>query len=50
MPIVDTDYTAFVVWGYSIGAAGLLGVLAWTVLRLRAAQKRLAEAEKDETR
>lgn len=50
MPIhVDTDYTAYVVWAYAIGAVGLGGVLAWTVLRLTAARRKLEQAEKDDT-
>jgi hypothetical protein len=49
MPVtVDTDYTAYVVFGYSVGVIGLLGVTIWTVLRLIAAQRKLAQAEKDE--
>lgn len=49
MPVtVDTDYTAFVVFAYGAGGAGLIGVTIWTVLRLIAAQRKLAQAEKDE--
>lgn len=49
MPItVDTDYTAFVVWGYAVGVLGLAGVTLWTVLRLMAAKRKLQQAEKDD--
>ena len=49
MPIpLDTDYTAYVVTGYTIGAVGLIGMLVWTVLRLSAARRKLEQAEKDD--
>lgn len=49
MPVtVDTDYTAFVVWGYAVGVLGLAGVTIWTVLRLMKAQRQLQQAEKDD--
>ncbi len=46
--IVDTDYTAYVVVGYAVGAVGLLGLTIWTVLRLIAARRKLEHAEKDD--
>ena len=50
MPIpVDTDYSAYVITGYAIGAVGLIGMFVWTVLRLVAAQQKLEQAEKDDT-
>jgi hypothetical protein len=49
MPVtVDTDYTAYVVFAYSAGAIGLLGITLWTVLRLIAAHRKLEQAEKDD--
>lgn len=49
MPVtVDTDYTAYVVFGYAVGAISLLGLTIWTVLRLIAAQRKLEQAEKDD--
>ena len=48
MPVtVDTDYTAYVVFGYSVGVIGLLGVTIWTVLRLVNAQRKLEQAESE---
>jgi Heme exporter protein D (CcmD) len=46
---VDTDYSAYVIWAYAIGATGLGGVLAWTVIRLTVAKRKLEQAEKDDT-
>jgi hypothetical protein len=48
MTPIDTDYSGYVIWAYVMGAAGLLGVLAWTVSRLASAKRRLDEAEKDD--
>ena len=31
MTPIDTNYDGYVIWAYAMGAAGLLGVLAWTV-------------------
>lgn len=48
MPVVDTDYSAYVYVTYAIALAALAGSGLWTVLRLSAARRRLDAAEKDD--
>ena len=48
MTPIDTDYSGYVIWAYAMGAAGLLGVLLWTVSRLINAKRKLDEAERDD--
>lgn len=48
MAPIDTDYSGYVIWAYAMGAAGLLGVLGWTVNRLVNAKRKLDQAEKED--
>ena len=48
MTPIDTNYDGYVIWAYAMGAAGLLGVLAWTVSRLISAKRKLDEAERED--
>lgn len=45
MPIVDTDYSAYVNATYLIAIGALLAMLGWSALRLMRAQQRLEDAE-----
>jgi hypothetical protein len=48
MTPIDTDYSGYVIWAYAMGAAGLIGVLAWTVNRLMKTKRKLDEAERED--
>ena len=48
MTPIDTNYDGYVIWAYALGAAGLLGVLLWTVNRLINARRKLDEAERED--
>lgn len=45
---VDVDYNGYVIAAYGVAILALLVLLGWSVSRVMAARKRLAEAEKDE--
>lgn len=45
MPIVDTDYSAYVNATYLIALGALAAVLVWSAFRLVHARKKLDEAE-----
>lgn len=40
-------YAPYVFWSYGIAAFVLTGVIVWTVLRVRAAQRALNDAENE---
>lgn len=48
MTPIDTNYDGYVIWAYAMGAAGLLGVMLWTVNRLANAKRKLDEAERED--
>lgn len=48
MTPIDTNYDGYVIWAYAMGAAGLLGVMLWTVNRLVVAKRKLDEAERED--
>jgi len=48
MPVVDTDYSAYVYITYAIALTALAGAGLWSALRLWAARRRLDEAEKSD--
>ena len=41
-------YTPYVLTSYGIAAVVVFGLLAWSVMRVLNAQKKLAEAERDD--
>jgi len=48
MPVVDTDYSAYVYITYAIALTALAGAGLWSALRLWAARRRLDDAEKSD--
>lgn len=42
-------YTPYVLTSYGIAAVVIVGLLIWSVLRVTNAQKKLAEAERDDS-
>lgn len=48
MPVVDTDYSAYVTITYAIALTALAGAGLWSALRLWGARRRLDEAEKSD--